>query len=435
MRKLYLILIIISFSILYSCTKEVEETPHKRGSVIFIHPDGTGLATWNAMRILYYGPDAKCNWDRMPGIGLYRAHQLNCLTSTSNAGATTHAYGVKAERDSYGRIFNEQITSRSGKKMTIMEEAHEAGIKTGLINSGSIIEPGTGVFVADAEKRADYQEITKKIVQSGTDVILSGGEEWFLPEGVEGKFGLGQRTDGLNLIDWAKENGYTIAYNRDELLNIPNNTNKLLGIFAKIHTFNDKSEEELGELEMPMYNEEAPTLEEMVRSAVEILSRNNQQFYLVVEEEGTDNFGNKNNAKGMLYALKRADDAIGYVLDYMEENPAVTLITAADSEAGGMELIGDPPNRMDPNEPLPEKDRNGAPIDGENGTGTQPFMSKPDKAGVSLPFAIAWSTGDDIYGSVVARAAGLNAEMMRGDIDNTDIYKIMYATLFGKELK
>jgi alkaline phosphatase len=35
------------------------------GNVIFIHPDGTGLANWNALRILYYGPDGETNWDKL----------------------------------------------------------------------------------------------------------------------------------------------------------------------------------------------------------------------------------------------------------------------------------------------------------------------------------------------------------------------------------
>ena len=32
-----------------------------KGNVIFIHPDGTSLATWNATRILYYGTDGTLN--------------------------------------------------------------------------------------------------------------------------------------------------------------------------------------------------------------------------------------------------------------------------------------------------------------------------------------------------------------------------------------
>ena len=156
---------------------------------------------------------------------------------------------------------------------------------------------------------------------------------------------------------------------------------------------------------------------------------------LVVEEEGTDNFGNCNNAGGYLEALKRADDAIGVVLKYIHQNPNTLIITASDSEAGGLEVLGDTEDKMNPDNPVPANDKNGAPIDGRNGTGSKPFISAPDKFGSRFPFEIHWSTKSDIYGSVVARAGGLNAEYVNGSFDNTDVYRVMYLTLFGKLLK
>jgi alkaline phosphatase len=168
----------------------------------------------------------------------------------------------------------------------------------------------------------------------------------------------------------------------------------------------------------------------MTRFALEFLSRKGQ-FFLVVEEEGTDNFGNKNNANGKLEALLYSDRAIGEVLKFMENNPNTLLVTSADSEAGGLEVSGYEVAKLDPNEPLPPTDRNGAPMDGRGGTGTLPFMTAPDKYGNSFPFGIVWSCFGDVTGSVVARAHGLNAERMKGKIDNTDIYRYMYLTLFG----
>jgi alkaline phosphatase len=158
------------------------------------------------------------------------------------------------------------------------------------------------------------------------------------------------------------------------------------------------------------------------------------QFFLVVEEEGTDNFGNRNNANGKLSALDRADDAIGIVINFIKDNPKTTLVTAADSEAGGLEVSGYEIDNLDVNIPLSETDKNGAPIDGIKGTGTLPFISKPDKSGNTFPFGITWSSYGDLTGAVIARAHGLNANKMKGKIDNTDIYRIMYLTLFGKWL-
>jgi len=62
---------------------------------------------------------------------------------------------------------------------------------------------------------------------------------------------------------------------------------------------------------------------------------------------------------------------------------------------------------------------------------TQPFTAAPDKNGKRLRFGVTWAGYGDVAGGVVARTHGLNAELLTNDVDNTDIYRIMYATLFG----
>lgn len=405
---------------------------YQKGNVIFIHPDGTGLADWNALRLLKVGPDNDLNWDKLSNIGLYQGHIRNRATASSNAGATIHAYGVKADLDDFGLIDGEIPVARSGKRMSIMQEAMKNGIAVGIINSGSIEEPGTAVFLASNEKRANYQEITKDVIQSGADIIFSGGEDFLIPKGVKGRHSSdGKRTDNLNLIDWALQNGYKLVYTKDELLNLNYNQNdKILGVFAARSTFNDETEEFLREHNLPNYYQLAPTLAEMTEFALKFLSSKGQ-FFLVVEEEGTDNFGNQNNANGKLDALSRADDAIGVVLNFMNQNPNTTLLTASDSEAGGLEVAGYEIDNLEQLKVLPERDRNGSPLDGKFGTATEPFISKPDKNGKAFPFGIAWSCYGDVTGGVVARAHGLNANKMNGKIDNSEIYRIMYLTLFG----
>ncbi|MBE0551627.1 MAG: alkaline phosphatase [Ignavibacterium sp.] len=413
--------------IIAACT----QTNSTNGNVIFIHPDGTGLADWNALRLIKAGPDGEINWDKMSGIGLYQGHIRNRLTSSSNAGATIHAYGVKADLSDFGMIDNEAPISRAGNRMSIMQEAIKKKIFTGLINSGSIEEPGTAVFVSSNIKRSNYSEIAKDVIQSGVDLIFSGGEDFLLPEGTKGRFSSnGKRKDGLNLIEWAAKEGYKIIYTKEELAKTSPDEKKILGVFAARSTFNDKTEEVLDSLGLVNWSETAPSVDEMTDFALKFLSKKGQ-FFLVVEEEGTDNFGNKNNANGKLSALNRADDAIGIVIDFMNKNPNTTLVTAADSEAGGLEVSGYEIPNLDTNTPLSERDNNGAPIDGIGGTGTLPFISKPDKSGKTFPFGIAWSGYGDLTGSVIARAHGLNADKMHGKIDNTDIYRIMYLTLFG----
>ena len=142
-----------------------------------------------------------------------------------------------------------------------------AGKATAIINSGIIPEPGTGAFVAKTKTRREFTEITKQIVNSGVDVILGGGEVFYLPKGTAGRYASSeesQREDGLNLIEEAKKKGYTVVYTRDELLDLPADTKKVLGIFAATDTYNDESEEDLKEKNLPLYVSDTPTVSQML---------------------------------------------------------------------------------------------------------------------------------------------------------------------------
>jgi Ca2+-binding RTX toxin-like protein len=264
---------------------------------------------------------------------------------------------------------------------------------------------------------------------------MGGGEVDYLPEGVMGRHGMGKRTDGINLVDRAKQLGYTIVYDRTELQNLPPDTQKVLGIFASEDTYNDEPEESLKEKDLPLYKPDAPTVAEMLEVSTKILSANPNGFMVVAEEEGTDNFANNTNAAGTLEAGTRADRAIGVARDFIAQNPNTLLVTASDSEAGGLQ-IRDPVDRDKPVESVtvdstPETE---IPLDGRDGTGTLPFVSAPDLNGRTYPFAIAWAGNADFAGGVIAKADGLNAEQFPNAVDNVGIYKILYETLFETTL-
>ena len=406
------------------------------GNVIFIHPDGTSLAHWGAARITWKGPDGLLEWDTLPAMAVYRGHMRDSLTGTSHGGATVHAYGIKVKADSFGMNGRDPLTSLSGRPYSIMTEARKAGKAIGVVNSGDLVEPGTACFLASVERRGMGNEIARQIMASEADVILAGGEQWLLPLGEEGRHGAGVRPDGLNLVKQAEETGYTVVYNAAELKAVPPETRKLLGIFAATHSFHDKPEEALRKESLPLYKAGAPTVAEMLTAALKILSADPEGFLLVVEEEGSDNFSNVNHAAGALEAMRRADAAIGVAKEFLVDHPDTLLITAADSDASGMQVIGCYPGHpayVGPDDSLPGSlEEHTAPIDGVDGPETKAFLSAPDRNGRRHPFAIAWASYGDTAGGILCRADGLNHELLRGTIDNTDIYRIMYATLFGK---
>jgi len=418
-------------SLLALCFLSAPVLAEQPTSVIFLHPDGAGIPHWQAARLVTVGPDGDLNWDKLPNIAVYRGHMKDSVTATSNGGATTHAYGVKVVSEGFGSDGgNSPPVSASGQTRSIMHEALEEGFRTALINSGSVIEPGTAAFVASvASRKEDSEEVARQVMDSGVDIILSGGEEWFLPEGVRGRHGLGRRQDGLNLIDKARALGYTIVYDAQELAAVPPETEKLLGIFAVGHTFHAQPEEELAAAGRLLYEPYAPTLDEMTKKALEMT--HGKPFFYVIEEEGSDNFGNNNNALGTLEALRRTDEAIGSIVEFIDQNPNTLLITTADSEAGDMDVIGYEPGSRKAIMVEYGLDPNGAPFDvPEAGI---PFLSAPNQDGNRFPFVVTWGTYQDTSGGILVRAAGKHANRVRGNMDNTEVYDVMYFALFNQK--
>jgi glycerophosphoryl diester phosphodiesterase len=453
------------------------------GNVIFIHPDGTTPSTFMALRNIDKGPHGRLNWDRMPEAGIYLGHMENQLTGTSNAGAVTHATGIKTFNESFGlNEDNSPIISASGNSgVTILDEAIAAGKATALVQSGHIGEPGTAAYAAKTTNRDGNSlrarektaEIAEQVIRSGTQVILAGGEVYLLPKGTLG-FHVNEAIDSeysdpadrpsTNLVELAKSLGYTVAYTKsqmDEAVASANATTKILGLFAADHTFDARREEALGlntTAPLPLYKESAPTVAEMLNAALAIVSKDPDGFFVVVEEEGTDNFANINNAAGTIEATRRADAAIGVAMNFVDtKDPNTLVITAADSDAGGMQVFQfapytRPSGNFDASNPDLANEQPQVPfinvnrttsnnsrvfLDGPEGSTAvdgqpwTPFHSVDSLDGAMGNFGIAWAGTPDFPGSIVSKAYGMNADQLPSTLDNTEIYNLMYKTLFG----
>ena len=434
------------------------EPTQDTGNVIFIHPDGTSPSHYGAARFASLGTDGRLNWDNMTDAGVYLGHMDDRIVGTSNGGAVVHAYGIKPYAGSYG--LDEEgnpYTSLSGMEgTTIMEEAIASGKPTAVINSGFIAEPGTGVFLSAAEDRSNVAEITLEIVESGVDVIMGGGEIHYLPVGTVGRFGEeGIREDGRNLIEEAEAMGYTVVYTREELESLPADTEKVLGIFAAEDTYNDENEATLTESgfvdengDLILYgqpgNPNPPTVAEMLEATLDLdkFTTAEDGFMVVLEEEGSDNFTNDNNAAGTIEATLRADAAIGVAQDFVNNvDPNTLILTAADSDAAGLEVIDVSEDsetvgtvNVQPILAAFGEDADGisVPLDGQTGNNTEPFETgAPDADGDEFDFGVAYVSTSDLAGSIVSKAYGLNSDLLTSTVDNTDMYRIMYQTLFG----
>jgi len=292
---------------------------------------------------------------------------------------------------------------------------------------------------------------------------------------------------------------------RSALASRPSYAPHVLGLFAYQDLFNDRNEEDLiargkvtghpanhvGPLDDPasprstpgfrskasrliLWGDAAghpgfnpPTFQEMFEVALTILDRAAQQqtspaarrFLLVAEQEANDNFGNQNNAVGMLHAMRDSDQAIGTALDHLARNPRTLILTAADSDAGGLHVTAPYRNAVVEDageintssyaagfEANPARDGSSLPNipDGLEGRGqnaaapggAKMFLAEPDALGQRIEFGLQWGGLSDCGGGILSRAAGLNAQLLNtlfaARFDNIDVYRLMHATLFGR---
>ena len=221
-----------------------------------------------------------------------------------------------------------------------------------------------------------------------------------------------------------------------------------------------------------------PSVAELTRMALLILERRSREvrkpFHVVIEVESTDNLPNNTNAIGTLRALKRADDVIREYRRFDRRRGAykrrghrrgyrTMMLTAADSDGGALQVLS--LNRVEDVDAevgnvranrteLPDEEIIPVPLDGLGGREVfPPFLAEPDAlfqlrplpngegdttgaiAVERLRFAVSWPSSADVAGGIISRAQGPNAELLQSRFsarfDNTDVYRMQYATLFG----
>ena len=409
---------------------EAAATGNAPRSAIFLHPDGMAANTWSAARLMQVGPDGRLAWDALPRLAIYVGPSLDSVNQSSNGGATTHAYGVRAQLDSYGQINGAVSTAASGKAMSLMREAQAAGKKVAILNSSSLTEPGTGAFLASVAERDDEAEIAAQILAAAPDIALGGGEMFFLPKGVQGRHGEGVREDGRNLVEEAKAAGYTVVFTADELAALPAEATKVLGLFAHEGTFNEMDEAGLAAAGLPAFQPQAPRFDTMLAFILARFEGAPNGYFIVGNEEGTDNLSGENNAVATLDAAAGADRAIALALAEAKTDPGLTVVVASDSDNGGLNATSDDLN--DPEDlprPLPDRTANGSPLDSDNG---EPFLTPPDANGNRIPFYLTWASDSDSAGGTVVRGIGPGAQVIEGTVDATAVYKALHAGLFGE---
>jgi alkaline phosphatase len=264
---------------------------------------------------------------------------------------------------------------------SILELAKAKGKATGLVATYTITHATPAAFGAHVNNRRCEKEIARQYIEiTEVDVILGGGTSMFkstMPDacGTSGDF-----------ITKAEQKGYTIVHTRKEMKTATHtDAKKLLGLFSAKYMLPEALRD--GTIE--------PSLSEMTTAALDILEKDKDGFFLLIEGSQVDGANHINNLEYQISEVLAFDDAVKAVLDWINNNPErkahTLLIIVSDHDTGGFSINGPQDRTLKSGELV--------------------------KAG--------WTTRKHTGGDTIIWSQGPISNALGKALDNTDIYKTM----------
>lgn len=284
---------------------EIKKRPH---NIILLIGDGMGLGQISAG---LYANFNQLNLERCTVTGLHKSYAANDLITDSAAGATAFACGVKTYNGAIG------VDAAGKPAKTILEEAGQRGLATGLIATSSITHATPASFIAHVAKREEEEAIATFFVDSGVDLFIGGGKKFFDR----------RESDERDLLQQLRKKGYVIShYAEKDLKQITPDPEHPFGYLSA-----DNS---------PLTAESGRDyLEPAARMAPSFLAkRSNKGFFLMIEGSQIDWGGHAKDAQYIVNEMLDFDKAIGAALDFAKSDGHTLVIVTADHETGGFSI-------------------------------------------------------------------------------------------------
>ena len=313
-------------------------------NVIIFVGDGMSVATVTAARILdgqlrgESGEENYLSFENFPYSGLSKTYNTDSQTPDSAGTATAMLSGVKTKIGVLGvndNVIREDCSTVSESSVpTLLEQAEEAGLKTGVVTTTKVTHATPAAAYAHIASR-DWEatapegciDIASQLLEfskgDGIEVVLGGGRASFLPNSSsdpEHTDKTGSRRDGKDLIaQWQSENPNGAFVWNSEQFNKIKKADKTLGLFERSHMNYeaDRAEDKAGE----------PSIAEMTSFAIKQL-QSEKGFFLLVEGGRIDHAHHATNAYRALHDAIAFADAVKAADDLTNDEDTLIIVTA-----------------------------------------------------------------------------------------------------------
>ncbi len=323
----------------------VYATPSKRAAknVILFIGDGFSIAHRTAARILSKGIEdgkykGKLALDDMPYMALLTTQGTDSIITDSANSASAYTTGHKSCVNALGVYCSRAGNTLDHPKVeTITSIAKRRGMAVGAVTNSEIEDATPAAMVSHTRRRADYNDIVQMYYDSKIDVMMGGGSPNFLPKTTPGS----KRADEIDFIDRFKQAGYQLATTKTEMFAAADDpkTTRLLGLY---NTGNVDGALDLKFLKKGSVSSfpDQPDVVEELRAALKVLSRNKNGFVLMVESARIDKYSHSLDPERAIYDTIMLDDAVKLAKDWAGAHGNQTLILVTADHAHPVSVIG-----------------------------------------------------------------------------------------------
>lgn len=334
-------------------------------NVIVFLGDGMSIPTIAAARILDgqrkggAGEENRLSFEDFPATALIKTYETDQQTPDSAGTMTAIMTGVKTRA---GFIGVDQVpnlgdcaASKGHELVSALELAALAGQSTGIVTTARVTHATPAATyghlphrnwesdsdIPKGQRGAGCADFARQLVEfplaGGPTVVLGGGRSAFLPStqaDPEYPDTSGSRADGRDLVaEWKRKPGSNYVWNAQQLSAVDlAKTRHLLGLFEPSHM--------KYEIERAADPAGEPNLADMTRTALTILQRNPEGYFLMVEGGRIDHAHHAGNAHRALTETIEFAKAVEVANELTSADDTLILVTA--DHAHTLSFVGYP---------------------------------------------------------------------------------------------
>ncbi|MDX6151833.1 alkaline phosphatase [Marinococcus sp. PL1-022] len=281
-------------------------------NVIVMVGDGMGMGQMEIASLLEHGKKGELFMESLEHTGMTSTYSADNNVTDSAAAGTAIATGTKTNNGSIG------VDEDGNEVDSILDQYQDDGKKVGVISNNTVTDATPASFTASVADRGSEEDIAEQQYEEKYDVLLGGGGEFF---------GADEDESEDRLVDEFQESGYEYATTEEELEEA-GTPDRLLGLFNDSY-MNYKTDKD-------DVDSEEPSLQSMTETGLDVLSQDDDGFFMMVEGARIDHAAHAADATGVWQEMIEFDQTVEQVVTWAEDRDDTLVVVLSDHETLGM---------------------------------------------------------------------------------------------------